>query len=145
MRTERFRCGGELSGLGWEWPRLLTHSGCFDRLTPTLIPFPSSFLRLQITHSLTRIMRLQLSCLALLTSFAAAASAHDRRDAVTDSLQAGLSALARPALSDPRSTVNAVIEQYIGILPPVSLIAVQQGGRASFSSLRRTLTSLQQP
>lgn len=80
-------------------------------------------------------MRLPLFFLAFLTILASAVSAHDRRDAVTDSLRAGLSALSRPALSDPRTTVNAVIEQYIGILPPVTLTAVQQGGRARSLSL----------
>lgn len=44
-----------------------------------------------------------------------------------DSLVAGLRTLTHPQLADPRATINALLEQYVGILPPVTVEAIRNG------------------
>lgn len=46
-----------------------------------------------------------------------------------DSVKAGLFTLTHPELCDPRTTVNAILEQYVGILPPVTVDAIRQSKR----------------
>lgn len=47
------------------------------------------------------------------------------RGRVENSLVAGLNTLTHPELSDPRTTLNAVLEQYAGILPPVTIATLR--------------------
>ena len=47
------------------------------------------------------------------------------RDQVEDSLAAGLHTLTHPEPSDLRTTLNAVLEQYVGILPPVTIATLR--------------------
>jgi hypothetical protein len=44
---------------------------------------------------------------------------------ILDSINAGVHNVLKPELSDPRTTVNAVLEQFVGILPPVTVQALR--------------------
>ena len=80
---------------------------------------------------------ISLSCALLATASASLRrSKLSQRDAISNSVQAGLFSLTQPDLSNPKNTLNAVIDQYVGILPPVTLTTVQKGRISDFVLLQ---------
>ena len=64
------------------------------------------------------------------------------RDAVYESVQAGLNSVTHPSIASPQDTLDAVVEQYIGILPPATLDSMQSGQPGLFRSLESLVADL---